>query len=69
MEDMVYTVTETARLIKTNNSYVYSLIKLGLLPALKLGKFKIRKKALEEFLENYEGKDLTDPNNIKIIEN
>jgi hypothetical protein len=39
-----------------------------LLPALKLGSMKIRRTALLEFLEKYEGKDLTDPFNIKDIE-
>lgn len=65
MEDVLYTVSEVAKLIKTNPAYVYELIKAGLLPALKLRGYKIRKVALEEFLAKYEGKDLTDPMNIK----
>ena len=65
MEDVLYTVSEVAKLIKTNPAYVYQLIKAGLLPVLKLGSMKIRKAALEEFLQRYEGKDLTDPANIK----
>ena len=36
MEDILYTVSETAKLLKTNTNYVYELIKLGFLPALKL---------------------------------
>lgn len=64
MEDVLYTVSEVAKLIKTNPAYVYELIKAGLLPVLKLGSYKIRKVALEEFLAKYEGKDLTDPTNI-----
>jgi excisionase family DNA binding protein len=64
MEDVLYTVSEVAKLIKTNPAYVYQLIKAGLLPVLKLGSMKIRKAALEEFLAKYEGKDLTDPMNI-----
>lgn len=64
MEDVLYTVPEVAKLIKTNPAYVYKLINTGLLPALKLGSLKIRKVALEEFLAKYEGKDLTDPTNI-----
>ena len=47
---------------------VYELIKRGMLPALKLGSFKIRRSALLEFLEKYEGQDLTDLNNIKDFE-
>lgn len=68
MEDFLYTVSETAELLKTNRNYVYSLIKKGLLPALKLGTFKIRKTALLVFLQKYEGKDLTDLNNIKELD-
>ena len=67
MEDVLYTVPEVAKLMKTNAAYVYSLIKTGLLPVLKLGSFKVRRTALLEFLERYEGMDLTDPADIKKI--
>ena len=40
MEDILYTVAETAKLLKTNPNYIYDLINKGLLPALKLGSFK-----------------------------
>lgn len=65
MEDVLYTVPEVAKLIKTNQAYVYNLIKIGLLPVLKLGSYKVRKESLLEFLKKYEGKDLTNPWNIK----
>lgn len=68
MEDVLYTVKEVSELLKTNTNYVYELIKKGMLPALKLGSFKIRKSALLEFLSKYEGQDLTDLNNIKELE-
>lgn len=64
MEDVLYPVAETAKLLKTNSNYVYELIKRGLLPALKLGSYKVRKTALTNFLEKNEGKDLTDLDNI-----
>jgi len=64
MEDILYTVSEVSKLIKTNPAYVYELIKVDLLPALKLGSYKVRRAALLEFLEKHEGKDLTDPRNI-----
>ena len=64
MEYVLYTVAETAKLLKTNSNYVYELIKRGLLPALKLGSYKVRKTALTNFLEKNEGKDLTDLDNI-----
>lgn len=68
MEDILYTVKETSKLLKTNQNYIYELIKKGFLPALKLGCFKIRRSAILEFLEKYEGQDLTDLNNIKVLE-
>lgn len=67
MEDILYTVPEVSKLIKTNKTYVYELIKAGLLPVLKLGSYKIRKASLEEFLSRYEGKDITNPRDIKDI--
>lgn len=64
MEDVLYTVKETSKLLKTNPNYVYELIKRGMLPALKLGSFKVRKTSLLKFIEQNEGKDLTDLDNI-----
>lgn len=52
-------------MLHTNPAFVYRLIKLGLLPALKPGSIRVRKEALEEFLQRYEGCDLSDPLNIK----
>lgn len=68
MEDVLYTVSETAKLLKTNTNYVYELIKRGLLKALKLGSYKIRRTELLRFLKDNEGKDLTDLTNIKELE-
>lgn len=65
MEDILYTVKEVSKLIKTNPAYVYELIKAGLLPVLKLGTYKVRRTALLDFLDRYEGMDLTDPHHIK----
>ena len=56
-DKILYTVKEVAQLIHTNQGYVYSLIKAGLLPVLKLGSYKIRKESLEHFLVEYEGKE------------
>ena len=68
MEDVLYTVTETSKLLKTSKNYVYDLVNKGFLPALKLGNLKIRRTAILEFLEKYEGQDLTDLSNIKKME-
>ncbi|KAB3534445.1 helix-turn-helix domain-containing protein [Alkaliphilus pronyensis] len=67
-KDVLYTVTEVAELIKSNQSYVYDLIKAGLLPALKLGSMKITRKDLLAFLDKYKGHDLADPYNIKVLD-
>lgn len=62
---ILYTVSETAKLLKTNPDYIHKLRKAGLLPFMKLGSYKVRAEALEEFLKKNEGMDLTDPFNIK----
>lgn len=65
MEDYLLTVAETAKRLKTNKIFVYKLINMKLLSALKLGSLKIRNEEINRFLQEYEGKDLTDLNNIK----
>ena len=67
-EKLLYTVKEVSELLHTNPAYVYSLIKVGLLPVLKLGSYKVRKNTLDEFLQKFEGLDLTDPKNPKNID-
>lgn len=66
---MLYTVKEVSQILKCNIDYVHRLRKAGLLPFLKLGCYKVRKEALEEFLKKYEGYDLTEPENIKELKN
>lgn len=69
MEDILYTVPQVAELIHTNQNYVGALINSGILPYLKMGHRKIRKSALDNFLEKWEGWDLTDPYNpVKVGE-
>ena len=68
MTEMLYTVKEVADILKTNENYVYELHKSGLLRFLKIGRLKCRKSTLEEFLAKYDGKDLTDPYNVKEVE-
>lgn len=66
---MLYTVKEVSEILKTNVDYVHKLRKSGLLPFIKLGSYKVRKESVEKFLKDHEGKDLTDPFNIKGLEN
>lgn len=65
MEEMLYTVKEVSKILKSNQNYVYTLIKKGYLPALNLGSLKVRKESLIQFLEKYDKKDLSDLDNIK----
>lgn len=65
MQDMLYTVPEVAKILKTNVNFVYRLQNAGLLKFMKLGRLKCRKATLEEFLAKYDGMDISDPNNIK----
>ena len=67
METILYTVAEVSKLLKINANDTYSLIRTGKLPALKLGSLKVRRASLLEFLEKYDGKDLSDLDNIKEI--
>ena len=62
---VLYTVKEVSEILHTNTTYVYDLIKAGLLPALKLGSLKIRSEALMNFIGANENMDLTDPFNVK----
>lgn len=63
MDDQLYTVPEVAKLLKTNTSYVYKLKNSGLLQFLQIGRLKCRKQALEDFLEKWDGWDISDPFN------
>lgn len=60
----VYTVSEVAKILKTNRGYVYRLINAGILPCVQIGNKKIRHDALAEFLKKAEGYNYTDPYHI-----
>ena len=66
-EDLIYTVAEAAGILKIGKNNVYSLIEAGVIPVLKLGGYKIRKSTLLEFVDKYEGYDLSDPKNIVLL--
>lgn len=63
--EMLYTVKEVSKLLKCNVDQVHKLRKSGVLPFLKLGQYKVRKETLQKFLKDYEGKDITNPEQIK----
>ena len=56
-EDLLYTITEVAKLLKVNRNFVYELINAGLIRSIKLGCRKVTRKSLLEFLEKYDGLD------------
>ncbi len=61
---MLYSVKEISEVLGVSLHIAYDLIYKGYLPAMKLGGIKVRKAALEKFLEEYEGKDLTNLDNV-----
>ena len=63
-EKILYTVKEVSALLHIKQGFVYELIRAGLLPALKLGAYKVRREALYKFLEDNEGMDLRNPTNV-----
>lgn len=67
-ETMVYTVKEVAAILHSSPNYVYTLIKKGYLPVVRLGSIRILKKSLELFLIENQGKDLSDLENIKPLD-
>jgi len=60
-------VSEVAKRLKCNKNKVYELIKSGQLQGLKLGRMKVTTIELRDFLIRNNGKDLTDPYNVKEI--
>lgn len=62
--EYLYTVEETAKLLKVNRNMVYDLINTGHLRAIKLGRKKIPSFEIERFLREYIGKDMSDLNNV-----
>jgi excisionase family DNA binding protein len=61
---VIYSVKEVAGLLHVDVHTVYKLINAGVLPAIKLGTLKVTVKALDRFLEDYNGMDLSDLNHI-----
>ncbi len=67
-DTLIYTVQEVAKILHSSPNYIYQLINKGYLPAIKLGSIKILKSSLESFLENNQGKDLSNVDEIKNLE-
>lgn len=65
--DYLLSVSEVAELLKTNKNMIYTLVDKKLLRAMKVGSLKIRNSEVIRFLDEYEGKDLTNLDNIKLL--
>ena len=49
---MLYTVAEVAKMLKVNRNFVYKIINNGELEAVKIGSIKVRKEALNRYIES-----------------
>lgn len=68
MHDELISTKEVSQILKCNINTVNNYIKAGLLPRLKFGRTsKCRRLSVYEFIKKYEGYDLTDPYNVKLI--
>lgn len=67
-DDLVYTISEVAEMLKVNKNYVYTLINKGLLRSTKLGCRKVTRKALLEFLDKNDGLDFDEILAVKTSE-
>lgn len=58
LENVLLTVSEVAKTLKTNPNKVYELINRGHLKGLKLGRIKVPYFEVERFLKDNLGKDI-----------
>ncbi|MDO4173697.1 MAG: helix-turn-helix domain-containing protein [Eubacteriales bacterium] len=68
MHEELLTVKEVAAVLRSNSGYVYRLRDAGLLKFMKLGNLKCRRSTLDAFIRSMDGMDVTDPMNIKPLE-
>ena len=57
-----------AAILHSSPNYVYTLIRKGYLPVVRLGSIKILKQSLEKFLIENQGKDLSNLEDIKPLD-
>jgi len=67
MEDYLLSVADASKRLDSSRNAVYELINNGYLKAMKLGSLKIRNSEINRFLQEFEGKDLSDLSNIKSL--
>ena len=49
---MLLSVSEVAKALKVNRNFVYNIINNGELEAVKIGSIKVKKEALNQYIEN-----------------
>ena len=49
---MLLSVSEVAKLLKVNRNFVYKIIHTGELEAVKIGSIKVRREALNRYVNN-----------------
>ena len=49
---MLLSVSEVAKLLKVNKNFVYKIINNGELEAVKIGSIKVKKEALNRYIES-----------------
>lgn len=65
--DRLLSVKEVCDVLRMDKNRVYSLIKSGVLPAIKSGSYRVSESAIDNFISSNTGKDVTDPYNITDI--
>ena len=65
MEQLIFTVAEVAKILKINRNFVYDLINNGLLKSIKLGRTKVTRTSLNDFLAKYDGMDFADLSQVQ----
>lgn len=69
MQDEWLTTTDVAKILKCGRQTVKEYMLAGLIPAIKVGThMKARRLAVEDFMKSCDGKDISDPYNVKPIE-
>ena len=59
LPNRVFTVAETAEILRCSEGFVRRILNCGLMRYMKIGDIKIRSEALDEFLEKFDGEDVT----------
>ena len=63
----VYNIDEVAEMLQTSHVTIRGLIKKGYLTAFKLGRYLIRDKDIDDFLESAVGMDFTGGEPVTLV--